>query len=60
MATLDNKREFKAVGLPRKIAVKRVKTLPSREQEALAPTYIKRKQKLKSCFTPKASMAVIV
>jgi len=60
MATLDNKRVFKAVGPPRKIAAKRVKTLPSREQEALAPTYSHRKQKLKSCFTPKATMAVIV
>ena len=60
MATLDNKRVFKAVGPPRKIAAKWVQTLSSREQEALAPTYSHRKQKLKSCFTPKASMAVIV
>ena len=60
MANLDNKRMFRAVGPSRKIAAKWVKTLPTREQEALAPTYIIRNQKLKSCFTPKAAMAVIV
>ena len=48
MANLDNKRVFRTVGPSRKIAAKRVKTLPTREQEALAPTYISRNQKLKS------------
>ena len=59
VATLDNKKIFKSVGTPRKVAKQHVKMLSKKEQEALFQSYIVQRQKLKPSFQPKVKQAEI-